>query len=70
MPKQIEVVKGWPDPNSLTKAQLVDLAMALQGILWAGDDGKPDPDKEWSCVEIEEVSETLSRAGLKPADCS
>ena len=59
-------VKGWPDPSGLTHDELVKLARRLQGILWAGDNGKPDPDKEWSCDEIEEVSSALSDYGLQP----
>jgi len=66
MPKKLKKVKGWPDPGGLTHTELVRLAERLQGILWADEDGRPDPDKEWSCEEIEEVSSALSDYGLRP----
>jgi hypothetical protein len=66
MPSTVKKIKGWPDPHCLTHAELVKLVYQLQGILWGGDDGKPYPDKEWSCDEIEAVSDALSRYGLKP----
>jgi len=66
MEKKLKKVKGWPDPHGLTHAELILLAMRLQGILWGGDDGKPDADKEWSCDEIEEVASALNDYGLQP----
>jgi hypothetical protein len=64
--KKLKKVNGWPDPHGLTHDQLAELVMQLQGILWASEDSKPDPDKAWTCSEIEEVSEALSDYGLKP----
>lgn len=66
MTAKLKKVKGWPDPHGLTRDQLVKLVMTLQGILWGGDNGKPDQDKEWSCDEIEQVADTLSEYGLQP----
>jgi hypothetical protein len=67
MPKfKLKKVNGWPNPHDLTKPQLTALVMDLQGILWGDDDGKPDPDKEWSNDEIEQVADTLSAYGLQP----
>jgi hypothetical protein len=61
-------VNGWPDPNGLTKEQLVALVMSLQGILWGDEDCAPDPDKEWdsACDMVESVGDTLTSYGLKP----
>lgn len=64
--KKLKKVSGWPDPNGLTRTELVRLAMRLQMILWGGDDGKLNVDKEWSCDEIEAVAEALSAYGLQP----
>lgn len=64
--KSLKKVNGWPDPHGLTHGQLAELAMTLQGILWAGKNGKPDMDQEWSSDEIEAVADALDRAGLKP----
>lgn len=63
---KLKKVKGWPDPRGLTHEELVKLVMDLQGILWAGNDGKPDADREWSCDEIEAVSVALRDYGLRP----
>lgn len=65
-PKKLKKTKGWPDPHGLTHAELVLLVMRLQGILWGGDNGRPDDSKEWGCEEIEEVSSALSDYGLQP----
>ncbi len=65
---KIKIVNGWPDPHSLSKEKLAEIVMDIQGTLWAGEDGKVDPDKEWSCDEIEAVSDTLSHAGMKPKE--
>jgi len=64
--KKLKKIKGWPNPEGLTHVELVRLVERLQGILWAGDDGKPDDDKQWGCEEIEEVSDALSDYGLRP----
>jgi hypothetical protein len=64
--KKLKKVKGWPDPMGLTKEELADLVGRLQGILWAGEDGKPDDDKEWECDTIEHVADALSDFGMKP----
>jgi len=64
----IEIVNGWPNPASLTKEKLVDIVVRLQGILWADEDGKPDPDQEWdsACDMIEHVESVVAGAGMKP----
>jgi len=64
--KKLKKVKGWPDPSQLTHAELVKLVRQLQGILWAGDDGKPDDGVEWECDTIEHVADALSDYGLQP----
>ena len=64
--EKLKQVKGWPAPRYLTHDELVKLVQRLQGILWAGDDGKPDPDKEWECDTIEHVADALSDYGLQP----
>jgi hypothetical protein len=65
---KIKVVNGWPDPHSLSKEKLVEIVMAIQGILWAGEEGKPDHDREWGCEEIENVALELERAHMKPEE--
>ena len=57
---------GWPDPAGLSKNTLVKLVMEIQGILWAGEDGLPDMEQQWSADEIEAVAEVLIKEGLSP----
>lgn len=64
--RKVKKVNGWPDPNSLSKAELVSVIMDIQGTLWAGDDGKPDMEQQWSADEIEAVADAMSKAGLCP----
>lgn len=66
----VEIVNGWPNPYSLTKEKLAGIIMELQGILWAGEDGKPDMESQWSADEIEQVADTLAKAGMKPKECA
>ena len=57
---------GWPDPHGMSKEDLVAIVMDIQGILWAGEDGKPDMEQQWSADEIEAVAEVLTKEGLSP----
>lgn len=66
--RKIKVVNGWPDPRGLSKEKLVGLVMDIQGILWAGEDGKPDMEQQWSADEIEAVAEALIKAGMAPKE--
>ncbi len=67
MPKtKLKKHNGWPDPHGLSKEKLVEIVMEIQGILWAGDDGKPDVDKSWSADEIEAVAKVFIDEGLAP----
>lgn len=66
MSKKPKKHNGWPNPSDVSKEQLVDIIMEIQGILWADERGKPDRDKEWVGCEIEAVSELLIKKGLAP----
>lgn len=66
MAKKLKKVNGWPNPNGLSKAQLVDVIMNIQGILWGDDNGDPDPDREWEVDTIENVADAMIRKGLCP----
>ena len=66
MAKKLKKVNGWPNPNGLSKAQLVDVIMNIQGILWGDDNGDPDPDREWEVDTIEHVADAMIRKGLCP----
>jgi hypothetical protein len=59
-------------PSNLSKEQLVAIVEQIQSILYEEEDANGEaiwnPDKEWDSDTTTEISQALSRRGLRPAE--
>ena len=66
------------DPRALTHAQLAEMVVKVQAILWQESRLLPDfpweygaywnPAKEWDAETMEQIADVLNGADLKPPD--
>lgn len=55
-----------PIPNRLAGSALADVIIDIQSILWVGEGGEVDTDKEWNSDTLEQIAEILRGAKLAP----
>ena len=59
-------------PSNLSKEQLVAIVEQIQSIMYEEEDANGEaiwnPDKEWDSDTTTEISQTLNRRGLRPAE--